>query len=61
MITLIIKKGVIDKVSIDSYENVMDLLKCLEGCKFNEESLIESLKECKSVDSDKLIDTLLYQ
>ena len=61
MITLIIKQGIIDRVSIDSYENVMDLLKCLEGTIFNEESLRERLEECKTVDADKLIDTLLYQ
>ena len=39
----------------------MDLLKCLEGTIFNEESLRERLEECKTVDADKLIDTLLYQ
>lgn len=61
MITLIIKQGIIDRVSIDSFENVIDLVKCLEGCVFNEESLIESLKDCNSVDPVKLIDILLYQ
>ncbi len=61
MITLIIKQGIIDRVSIDSFENVMGLLKCLEGCAFNEEALEESLVNCPSVDSVKFIDTLLHQ
>ena len=61
MITLIINKGIIERVSIDSYENVRDLVKCLEGCKFNEESLKESLIGSPSIDTNKLIDTLLYQ
>ena len=61
MITLIIEKGIIKRVSIDSYVNVRELLKCLEGCKFNEEALKVSLEKCSSVDSNKLIKTLLYQ
>ncbi len=60
MITLIVKKGIIDKVSIDSFENVMSLVKGLEGSRFNELHLRERLKPCSSIDIDKLIETLLY-
>lgn len=60
MITLIVKKGVIEKVSIDSFENVRDLVKGLEGSKFNEKALKERLQICTTIDVDKLIETLLY-
>lgn len=60
MITLIIKKGIIDKVSIDSYENVISLVKGLEGSKFDELSLKENLQHCTSIDIDKFIEVLLY-
>lgn len=60
MITLIIKEGVIDRVSIDSFENVMCLVKALEGSRFEEHELKENLKDCSSVDVDMLVKTLLY-
>ncbi len=60
MITLIVNKGIINKVSIDSYENVMALEKGLEGSRFNELSLRENLQFCSSIDIDKLIQTLLF-
>jgi lipoate-protein ligase A len=60
MITLIVEKGIINKVSIDSFENVMALVKGLEGSRFNEKSLKEKLKICTTINVDKLIETLLY-
>jgi len=60
MITLIVKKGVIDRVSIDSYENVIALIKGLEGSRFNEDDLKQNLQFCSSIDIEKLIKTLLY-
>ena len=60
MITLIVKKGIIDRVSIDSFENVIALIKGLEGCRFNESSLKENLQFCSTIDIDKLIKILLY-
>ncbi len=61
MITLIVKKGVIDRVSIDSYENVVALVKGLEGCRFSEVELKESLKLCSTINVDKFVETLLYK
>ncbi len=60
MITLIIKKGIINRVSIDSFENVIALINALEGCRFNELALKESLQLCSTIDTDRLIETILY-
>ena len=60
MITLIVKKGIIDTVSIDSFENVIALVKGLEGSKFDEKSLRENLKLCSTININKFIETLLY-
>lgn len=60
MITLIVNKGIIEKVSVDSFENVMALVKGLEGARFNEKSLRERLNTCTTINIDKLIEALLY-
>lgn len=60
MITLIVKKGIIDRVSIDSFENVISLVKGLEGTRFNESALKKSLEICTTIDVKKLIETLLF-
>ncbi|KFZ27431.1 MAG: Lipoate-protein ligase LplJ [Candidatus Izimaplasma bacterium HR2] len=60
MITLIVEKGIINRVSIDSFENVMALVKGLEGSRFDEKSLKERLRFCTTIDIDKLIETLLF-
>lgn len=60
MITLIVDKGIIKRVSIDSFENVIALVKGLEGSKFNEKSLKERLQICTTINIDKFINTILY-
>jgi len=60
LVNLIVKNGVIDKVSVDSYEKVIDLEKKLLGAKFNKTDLREALESCHSVNLDDFIDTILY-
>lgn len=61
MVTMMVKKGIIERVSIDSFENVMPLVKGLEGSKFDESSLKENLQLCTSIDTDKFIESILYK
>ncbi len=60
LITLIISYGVIKDITIDSFENTMKLEKALLNTKFNEKELKKVLLNFKEVNSDKMIELLMY-
>ena len=60
LITLVIKKGIIDDVYIDSFENTIKLEKTLKNTRFDEDEIRKVLKPFKKIDIDKIIKLLMY-
>ncbi len=61
LITLIIKRGFIKDVTVDSFEeNTIRLEKALINMRFDEKSIKKSLISFPDIDADKFIDKLLY-
>ena len=59
-ITLIIKRGFIKDVSIDSFENPIKLEKALLNIKFNEEEIRKAISSFTEIDTQEMIDTIMY-
>ena len=60
LITLIVKKGIIEDIFIDSFENTIKLEKALINVRFNVDDLTSVLREFKDINTDKMIHLLLY-
>ncbi len=60
LITLIIRKGVIKDITIDSFENTIKLEKALLNTKLNEDELIKALKNIREINTKKMIKLLMY-
>ncbi len=60
LITLAIKKGIIDDVYIDSFENTIKLEKALKNIRFDEDEIRKVLKPFKKINIDKIIKLLMY-
>ena len=61
LITLIIKRGFIRDVTVDSFkENNIKLEKALLDIRFDEENLKKVLSDFKNIDADKFIDKIMY-
>lgn len=60
LITLIIKKGIIKDLSIDSFGNTIKLEKALINIRFNELALKSVLNEFKEINPDEMIKLLMY-
>ncbi len=59
-ITLIIKRGFIKDVSIDSFENPIKLEKALLNIKYNEEEIRKAISSFTEIDTQEMIDTIMY-
>jgi len=60
LLTLIINKGIIRDISIDAFENILSLEKCLIDVQFSNEKLRHALSNCKNIDIDRMVDALLF-
>jgi len=60
LMTLIINNGIIKDVSIDAFENILTLEKCLKDVQFSDDKLRNALVKCKNIDVDKMIEALLF-
>lgn len=60
LVTLIIKRGFISDVTVDSFENTIKIEKALLNIRFDEESLRKVFTKFKKVDTEQMIETLMY-
>lgn len=60
LLTMIVRDGIIKDISIDCFENVIQLEKCLLGTKFDEEHIRKSMINTTNYDIDKFIKALFY-
>lgn len=60
LFTLIIKNGIINEITIDSFENTIKLEKKLLNVRYDEDELRKVLKPFREISIDRMIKTLLY-
>jgi len=60
IVTLIIKRGFIIDVTVDSFENTLKIENALRNIQFTEVELEKALSEFESIDTEKMIETLMY-
>lgn len=60
LITLIIERGFIKDVTVDSFENTIKIENALRSVQFTEEALGKALSEFKSINIQKMIETIMY-